>query len=123
MAETEIGMGKQARRGYALDELRILPSRRTRNAKDVDVSWQVDAYQLDIPVMSAPLDGVTSPAIAIELDRLGGLGVLHAEGLWTRHADPLPVLERLSSLEPGNRATELREAYSAPVDPELIGAR
>lgn len=116
-------MGKQARRGYALDELRILPSRRTRNADDVDVSWQVDAYQLGIPVMSAPLDGVTSPAVAIELDRLGGLGVLHVEGLWTRHADPMPLLERLSELEPGNRAAELREAYSAPVDPELIGAR
>ena len=123
MAETDIGMGKQARQGYALDELRILPSRRTRNADDVDVSWQIDAYQLDIPVLSAPLDGVTSPAVAVEMDRLGGLGVLHAEGLWTRHADPGAVLERLASLEPGNRAAELREAYAAPVDPELIGVR
>ncbi len=123
MAEIDVGMGKQARRGYALDELRILPSRRTRNADDVDVSWQVDAYQLDIPVLSAPLDGVTSPAVAIELDRLGGLGVLHVEGLWTRHANPLGILERLSALEPGNRAAELREAYSAPVDPDLIAAR
>jgi len=123
LADIDIGMGKQARAGYNLDELRILPSRRTRNADDVDVSWQVDAYQLDIPILSAPLDGVTSPATVIEMDRLGGLGVLHAEGLWTRHRDPAPVLAKLAAADPADSVDLLREAYAPPVDPELIGQR
>ena len=123
MAEIDIGMGKSARRGYGLDEVAIVPSRRTRNADDVDISWQIDAYQFDIPVVAAPLDGVTGPATAVEMDRLGGLGVLNVEGIWARHEDPAPVLGRLAALEPGDRVEELRRAYAAPVDPDLIGER
>ncbi|MCB1271661.1 MAG: GuaB3 family IMP dehydrogenase-related protein [Microthrixaceae bacterium] len=123
MTSVDIGLGKSARRGYSLDEVAIVPSRRTRAAHEVDLSWQIDAYQFDTPVISSPTDGVTSPEVAIAMDRLGGLGVLHAEGLWTRYEDPLPVLERISALEPGDRTAELREAYSAPVDPDLIGVR
>ncbi len=121
MSSIEIGLGKSGRRGYSLDEVAIVPSRRTRSAHEVDLSWQIDAYQFDIPVISSAMDGVTSPEVAIEMDRLGGLGVLHAEGLWTRHEDPGEILARLGELEPGDRTAELREAYSAPVDPDLIG--
>ena len=96
MAETEIGLGKQGRRGYSLDEVAIVPSRRTRDADQVDVSWQVDAYQFDLPVIAAALDGVTSPATAIEMDRLGGAGALHLEGLWCRHDAPTAQLERIA---------------------------
>ncbi len=123
MAEIEIGMGKAARNGYRLDEVEIVPSRRTRSATDVDISWQIDAYQFETPVISAALDGVTSPATAIEMDRLGGLGALNAEGLWTRYEDPTAVLERIASLEPEDAVLGLRDAYSAPVKPELIGER
>ncbi len=123
MAEIEIGMGKAARRGYRLDEVAIVPSRRTRRADEVDVSWQIDAYRFATPVISAAIDGVTSPSTAIEMDRLGGLGALHVEGLWTRYEDPTPVLERIAALEPGDRVVELREAYARPVNPELIGER
>jgi len=119
----EIGMGKSARRGYGLDDIVIVPSRRTRNAEDVDVSWQIDAYQFDIPVISAALDGITSPAMVAEMDRLGGLGALHLEGLWTRHEDPTSVLADLAELEAGDRIAELRAAYEAEVDPDLIGER
>lgn len=123
LSSIEIGLGKSGRRGYSLDEVSIVPSRRTRAAHEVDLSWQIDAYQFDTPVISSAMDGVTSPEVAIEMDRLGGLGALDAEGLWTRHEDPGEILARIAELEAGDRTAELREAYAAPVDPDLIGER
>jgi len=123
MAEIEIGLGKSGRRGYAWDELAIVPSRRTRDPQDVDVSWEIDAYTFDLPVMASPLDSVSSPATCVELGRLGGVGVLNLEGLWTRYDDPGPVLERLAEADDHEWAGALRTAYAEPVKPELIGAR
>ena len=123
MAEIEIGIGKSGRRGYALDEVTIVPSRRTRDADEVDVTWQIDAYQFEIPVIAAAMDGVTSPSTAIEMSRLGGAGALHLEGLWTRHADPSAVLEELADADEGVATKRLRELYSAPVDPDLMSDR
>lgn len=123
MAEIEIGIGKSGRRGYALDEVAIVPSRRTRDADEVETSWQIDAYQFEVPVIAAAMDGVTSPATAIEMGRLGGAGALHLEGLWCRYEDPSSVLEELSALDADGAVARLREIYSAPVQPELIGQR
>ncbi len=124
MAEIEIGLGKSGRRGYGWDELAIAPSRRTRDPQDVDVSWQIDAYSFPLPVMAAPLDSVSSPATCVELGRLGGVGVLNLEGLWTRYEDPEPVLDRLAAAPDGRGSAQaLRAAYAEPVKPELIGAR
>ncbi len=121
--EVEIGIGKSGRRGYSFDELTILPSRRTRDADQVDVSWQLDAYRFEIPVIAAPLDGVTSPGTAAAMGRLGGVGALNLEGLWTRHEDPTELLERAASLLPGDRVVELRDLYKAPVRTDLVSER
>jgi len=123
VAEIEIGIGKSGRRGYALDEVTIVPSRRTRDADEVETSWQIDAYQFDVPVIAAAMDGVTSPATAVDMGRLGGAGALHLEGLWCRYEDPTSVLEELSTLDAENSVARLREIYAAPVQPELIGQR
>lgn len=123
MAEIEIGIGKSGRRGYALDEVAIVPSRRTRDAEEVDVSWQIDAYQFEIPVIAAAMDGVTSPATAIEMSRLGGAGALNLEGLWTRHADPSAVLDELAGVDEAVAVARLRDLYSAPIDPDLMSER
>ncbi|WP_462185728.1 IMP dehydrogenase, partial [Frankia sp. CcWB2] len=80
MAEIEIGIGKSARTAYGLDAVGIIPSRRTRDPADVSLAWEIDAYRFDLPLVAAPADAVTSPASAIALGRLGGLGVLHIEG-------------------------------------------
>jgi IMP dehydrogenase len=123
VAEIEIGIGKSGRRGYSLDEVAIVPSRRTRDADEVDLSWQIDAYQFGIPVIAAAVDGVTSPATAVEMGRLGGVGALHLEGLWCRHADPTKLLDELAEVSPDDAVSTLRRAYAEPVDPELIGER
>ena len=83
----EIGLGRTARRTYELDDINIVPSRRTRSSQDVSTAWQLDAYRFEIPVLSHPTDALVSPEFAIELGRLGGLGVLNGEGLIGRHAD------------------------------------
>ncbi len=92
MAEVEIGIFKSARQAYGFDDIAIVPSRRTRDPEDVDISWQIDAYKFEIPVLGSAMDGAISPLTAIELGRLGGLGVLNLEGLWTRYEDPTRAL-------------------------------
>ena len=93
----EIGLNRFARRGYDLDEVSIVPSRRTRDVDDVSTAWQIDAFRFDIPLVTSPSDAVVSPATAIAVGEAGGLGVLNAEGLWTRYEDPtagLPAAAR-----------------------------
>src|SRR3954462_5362508 len=83
----EIGMGRTARRTYELGDVNIVPSRRTRRSQDVWTAWQLDAYRFEIPVLAHPTDALVSVEFAIEMGRLGGLGVLNGEGLIGRHAD------------------------------------
>ncbi|HXD27726.1 MAG TPA: GuaB3 family IMP dehydrogenase-related protein [Arthrobacter sp.] len=134
--EIEIGRGKRGVRAYSLDDVAVVPHRRTRDPQDVSVNWQIDAYQFSSPIIGAPMDSVMSPSTAIALGRLGSLGVLNLEGLWTRYEDPAPILEEITSLET-ERASDrtlgahvspavtarLQELYQAPIQPELITSR
>src|ERR1700710_2274543 len=90
----EIGLNRFARRGYDLDEVAIVPSRPPRAHDDVSPAWQIDAFRFEIPLITSPSDAVVSPATAIAVGRSGGLGVLNAEGLWTRYDDPERVYRR-----------------------------
>ena len=92
VTQMEIGRGKSGRRAYALDEIGIVPSRRTRHPEEVSIAWQIDAYRFQVPLVACPMDSVVSPATAIAIGKLGGLGVLDLEGLWTRFEDPEPIL-------------------------------
>ena len=123
MADIDIGMGKTARRAYDLDELVLLPGRRTRDADLVDLSWQIDAYRLELPFLASAMDSVTSPATAVAIGQLGGLAVLDLEGLWTRHDDADSLLAELSALEGPAALTRMRELYASPIDPDLISKR
>jgi IMP dehydrogenase len=121
--EVEIGIGKSGRRAYGFDDIAIVPSRRTRDPEDVDITWQIDAFRFDLPMLASAMDGVVSPATAIEIGRLGGLGVLNLEGLWTRYEDPAPCYEEIASLPTEKVAGRLQELYAEPIRPELIKAR
>lgn len=121
--EIEIGLGKKGRLAYSLDDVSIVPSRRTRDPQGVSTSWQVDAYEFDVPVIGAPMDSVTSPATAIAMGKMGALGVLDLEGLWTRYDDPQPLLDEIAEL-PAESATErIQQIYAEPIKPELIVER
>src|ERR1700722_14404881 len=123
VAEVEIGIGKSARRGYGFDDIAIVPSRRTRDPEDVDISWEIDAYTFELPLMGSAMDGVISPATAIQIGRLGGVGVLNLEGLWTRYEDPDSLLEEISHLDTDKATARMQQMYLEPIKPELVTER
>jgi IMP dehydrogenase len=123
VAEIEIGIGKSGRRAYGFDDIAIVPSRRTRDPEDVDITWEIDAFNLELPLMGAAMDGVTSPATCIEMGRLGGVGVLNLEGLWSRYEDPDTILDEISKLAPEKATLRMQDIYQEPIKPELVTQR
>ncbi len=121
--EIDIGIGKSGRRAFGFDDIAIVPSRRTRDPDDVDISWQLDAFGFELPMLGAAMDSAISPATAIEIARIGGLGVLNLEGLWTRYEDPEPYFEEIASLPPEKATRRMQEIYLEPIKPDLIGRR
>ena len=123
MVQIDIGLGKSGRRAYGFDDVAIVPSRRTRDPEDVDLTWEIDAYRFDLPVMASAMDGVVSPDTAVALGKLGGLACLNLEGLWTRYEDPTDVLSEIASLPVEKATLRMQEIYLEPIKPELITQR
>ena len=122
--EIEIGRGKRGRRAYGLDEIAIVPSRRTRDPEDVDLSWQLGPYKMEMPLLASAMDGVVNPATAIALGKLGGLGVLNLEGIQSRYEDPDAELARIAEYPPETATRGLQEIYRArDVDVDLMVQR
>jgi IMP dehydrogenase len=121
--EVEIGRGKKARRAYGFDDIAIVPSRRTRDPDDVDISWKLGDYRFELPLLAAAMDGVVSPATAGIVGKLGGLAVLNLEGIFTRYEDADAQLERIAQLPPELATREMQDIYAQPVEPELIARR
>jgi IMP dehydrogenase len=121
----EIGMGRTARRAYDLDDVEIVPSRRTRSSSVVSTAWQIDAYRFDLPLVTHPTDAIVSPGTAVAVGELGGLGVLNAEGLWARHANVEDAIFQLvraaEDLEdPTAVGRVLQELHAAPIRLDLL---
>lgn len=121
--EREIGRAKRARKVYAFDDISVVPSRRTRDQADVSISWAIDAYQFTTPFLAAPVDSVMSPHTAIALGKLGGLGVLNLEGLWTRYEDPECVIEEIRALPADEATKKMQVIYAEPIKPHLVRER
>ena len=121
--EVEIGRGKKARRAYGFDDIAIVPSRRTRDPDDIDISWTLGPYRFELPLLAAALDGVVSPESAGIIGKLGGLAVLNLEGIYTRYEDADAQLERISTFSKDISTREMQDIYREPVKPELIAQR
>ena len=121
--DVEIGLGKKARRAYGFDEIAIVPSRRTRDPDDVDIGWKLGDHLLELPLLASAMDGVVSPKTAVAIGRLGGLGVLNLEGVYTRYVNAEEQLERIARLPPAEATRGLQDIYRQPIDPDLIGRR
>src|SRR5919199_2734612 len=118
--EVEIGRGKKARRAYGFDDVAIVPSRRTRDPDDVDISWKLGEYRFALPLMASAMDGVVSPHTAGIVGKLGGLAVLNLEGIFTRYEDADDQLERISQLPKEDATVEMQRIYREPIKDELI---
>jgi len=121
--EVEIGRGKKGRQAWGFDDIAIVPSRRTRDPDDVDISWTLGPYRFDLPLLASAMDGVVSPQSAAEIGRLGGLAVLNLEGIWSRYEDAEEQLERIAGASPEAATKIMQEIYGEPVKPELIARR
>lgn len=130
----ELGIGREARRCYSLNDIAIVPSKRTRSSKDVDTTWNIDAYTFGIPFISHPSDALNSQEFIVEMDKQGGLGVINAEGLWGRHTDlDAAIAEVLAaSRDEDNGGFDfsspravavLQRLHSAPIDHDLLRER
>jgi IMP dehydrogenase len=121
--EIEIGRGKKARRAYGFDDVAIVPSRRTRDPDDVDITWTLGPYRFELPLLASAMDGVVSPETAGLIGKLGGLAVLNLEGIWTRYEDADEILERIAGLPKDEATREMQEIYQEPIKEELITQR
>jgi IMP dehydrogenase len=121
--EVEIGRGKKGRRAYGFDDIAIVPSRRTRDPDDIDISWTLGPYRFELPLLGAAMDGVMSPTTAGIVGKVGGLGVLNLEGVFARYEDAEAELERIADLPKGVATAEMQRIYQAPLDRELMVQR
>lgn len=119
----EIGVGKKAKRAYGFDEIAIVPSRRTRDPQDVDISWELGPHELALPLLASAMDGVVSPATAIALGRLGGLAVLNLEGLFSRYRDAEQQTAEIADMPACDATRRMQEMYTRPIDPGLMAER
>lgn len=121
--EVEIGKGKTARRAYGFDEIAIIPSRRTRNPEDIDITWELGSYKFALPCLASAMDSVVDPNLAILMGKLGGLAVLNLEGLQTRYENPREILSKIASFSKEEATRGMQELYQEPIKPELIQKR
>src|SRR3954453_14600770 len=121
--EVEIGRGKKGRRAYGFDDIAIVPSRRTRDPDDIDITWTLGPYRFELPLLAAAMDGVVSPEVAGKVGKLGGLAVLNLEGIWTRYEDADDQLERIAQLPKEEATAEMQRIYQAPIQEDLIAER
>jgi len=121
--EVEIGRGKKGRRAYGFDDIAIVPSRRTRDPDDIDVTWTLGPYRFELPLLASAMDGVVSPETAGIIGRLGGLAVLNLEGIWTRYEDAGERLAEIARAPTDEATARMQEIYREPVKRELIARR
>jgi IMP dehydrogenase len=121
--EVEIGRGKKGRRAYGFDEIAIVPSRRTRDAEDVDISWKLGPLTLPLPCLASAMDGVVDPAFAVTMGKLGGLAVLNLEGVQTRYDNAGEQLDRIAGLSKETATRTMQQIYQEPIKDELVARR
>jgi IMP dehydrogenase len=119
----EIGRGKSARRAYGIDEIALVPGQRTLDPSLADTRWQIGGIDREIPIIASAMDGVVDVRMAVLLSELGALGVLNLEGIYTRYADPQPILERIASVGNHEFVSLMQQLYAEPIKPELITQR
>ena len=121
--EVEIGRGKKGRRAYGFDDIAIVPSRRTRDPDDIDITWTLGPYRFELPLLASAMDGVVSPETAAIIGKLGGLAVLNLEGIWSRYEDADAKLEEIAKAPVDVATRIMQEIYAEPVKPDLIAKR
>ena len=114
---------KVLERAYGFDEVAIVPGQVTINPDLTSTKMTIGDLAFEIPIMASAMDGTVSPRFATLMHQMGGLGVLNAEGLYTRYDDPYSVLEEIVSTPQEDVTQYLQQVYSEPIREDLIGQR
>lgn len=118
-----VGRGRKARRSYGFDEISLVPGRLTINPEEVDTSCQIGGINFQVPIMASSMDGVVDVDFAVKMGQLGGIAVLHLEGIATRYEDPGKEVEKIIECNPDEVTKVIQQVYSEPIKKELITER
>ncbi len=118
-----IGHGRKARRAFGFDEVAIVPGRVTINPDETDTTWTLGETEFTVPILAAAMDGVVDTKMAIEMSRLGGLGVLNLEGVQTRYEEPEKVLDEIADANPDVATQLVQRLYAPEIQEDLIARR
>ena len=121
--DIQLGRSKIVRRAYGIDEIALVPGGRTVDPDVTDTSWTLGGIEREIPIIASAMDGVVDVGMAVELSRLGAIGVLNLEGVQTRYEDPNPILDQIAAVGREGFVTLMQELYKQPVKEDLIRAR
>ncbi|MFH1337117.1 MAG: GuaB3 family IMP dehydrogenase-related protein, partial [Candidatus Zixiibacteriota bacterium] len=119
----EIGQERRSRFAYGFDDIAIVPSRRTRDPEDIDISWEISGFRFELSVLASAMDGTVDPKLAVAMGKLGGLAVLNLEGIQTRYEDLSPVFKKIAGFTKEEVTPGLQKIYQEPIKPKLIGER
>ncbi len=114
---------KQLRRSYGFDEVAIVPGDVTINPEQTNIDFKIGDFTFSIPILAAAMDAVVDVNFAIQLSKLGGLAVLHLEGVQTRYDNPEEVLAEIAQASDDEVTPLLQKIYSQPIKEKLIGER
>lgn len=114
---------KELERSYGFDEVAIVPGEVTINPEMTSTKMNLGGHSFDAPFIASAMDGAVSPRFAMMMHEMGGLGVLNAEGLYSRYEDPYSVLEEIISMPQAEATQYLQQVYSEPIKDHLIGTR
>ena len=118
-----VGIGRRARRSYGFDEVALVPGSLTINPNDVDTSCEIGGIKFEVPIMASSMDGVVDVDFSIAMGKLGGIAVLHLEGVSTRYENPAEAVNKIINCDIKESTKTIQEVYSAPIQKELITKR
>ncbi len=114
---------KELKRSYGFDEVAIVPGDVTINPEQTNIDFKIGDLTFALPILAAAMDAVVDVNFAIQMSKMGGLAVLHLEGVQTRYDNPEEVLAEIARTPQAEATPLLQKIYSQPIKENLIGER
>ena len=114
---------KEVRQAYGFEDVSIVPGAVTVNPEQADLGLTIGDLQFSIPIIASAMDAVVSPSFAVQLGKMGGLGVLNMEGLYSRYVDAPEKVAEIAEASPNSATGILQSLYQEPIKESLVAER